>query len=83
MCSCIFRILFRVNEIICMNIHGKMYHSAEKSGNRKNCGKHREFRRYFDGTDLWKNLWRVCITFCINGENPVGTGQKRGWKSNF
>ena len=32
MCSCIFRILFQVNEIICMNIRSILYHQAEMYG---------------------------------------------------
>ena len=39
MCSCIFRILFRVHEISCMNIRLVLYHSAGKWGKRGETGR--------------------------------------------
>ena len=39
MCSCIFRILFRVNEIFCMNIRRGLYHPAGKWGKRRKTGR--------------------------------------------
>ena len=33
MCSCIFRILFQMNEITCMNIRRILYHTVEMWGN--------------------------------------------------
>ena len=39
MCSCIFRILFRVNEISCMNIRRGLYHPAGKWGKRGKTGR--------------------------------------------
>ena len=38
MCSCIFRILFRVHEISCMNIRRVLYHPAGKWGKRGKIG---------------------------------------------
>ena len=81
--SCIFSILFRMHEINCMNMHGRLYHHAEKWGNRRSCGKNGKFSRWLTRTGLWKSLWKVCITFCINRENTVGSRQKRGGESNF
>ena len=37
--SCIFRILFRVYEISCMNIRGGLYHPAGKWGKRGKTGR--------------------------------------------
>ena len=39
MCSCIFRILFRVHENFCMNIRGGLYHPAGKWGKRGKTGR--------------------------------------------
>ena len=32
---------------------------------------------------MWKSLWTVCISFCINRKNHVGTGRSRGMEPNF
>ena len=32
---------------------------------------------------MWKNLWKVCITFCIKPWNTVEVRQKTGEESNF
>lgn len=74
MCSCIFRILFRMNEITCISIRRILYHPGEmwgKWGVRWNLPK---FRLELSTSYLWKSLWKVCITFCINRKNDVGTG---------
>ena len=41
--SCIFRILFQMNEISCMNIRGILYHPVEMWGNLWNCRKKMKF----------------------------------------
>ena len=83
MCSCIFRTMFRMNEIVCMNIRWNMYHPGEMWGKRGFCRNPTKFRLELSTEHLWKNLWIVCITFCINSRNTVGTGQNRAGVPNF
>ena len=59
MCSCIFRILFRVHEIFCMNIRRVLYHPAGKWGKRGERGDYQKFQKWLEKTNLWKSLWRV------------------------
>ena len=63
--SCIFRILFRMHEINCMNIHWNLQHCGEKCGMNVKNGEVWNFRWNLGRTNLWKRLWKVCITFCI------------------
>ena len=57
--SCIFRILFRMHEINCMNIRRILHSPAEvwqKPRNRRNS---RKFRGCLEIANLWKSLWTV------------------------
>ena len=78
-----FCILFRMNEIFCMNIRLTLYRPGEKWGNWRNCGNWQKFWWSLGEANLWKSLWTVCITFCIKRENTVEGGQNRGGESNF
>ena len=81
--SCVFRILFRMYEIKCMNIRLRMWCSCEKW---RNMGERRCTPKFTDilaWTNLWKTLWTVCITFCINSAEPVGACQNRGRSPNI
>ena len=83
MCSCILRILFRVYGIFCMIMHEVLYRIGEMCGNKGARGNLRKFESCLELANLWKNLWTVCITFCISREKTVGRGQKRGKEPNF
>ena len=61
--SCVFRILFRMYEIFCMNIRRVLYETGEKCGKRRNCGEYRKIMKELEKTNLWRNLLTVCITF--------------------
>ena len=65
--SCIFRMKFRLNEIFCMNIRRNLYETGEKWGKHRKCGGLGKFYIKLERANLWKRLWNVCITFCING----------------
>lgn len=81
--SCIFHTLFQMNEINCMIIHENLNQYGEKCGNKGKSAKQARFHRRLEDGCLWKSLWTVCISFCINRKNCVGTGRIRGSGPNF